>query len=493
MKAVIIGAGFGGLSAAALLARQGYEVSVFEKNEMPGGRASVYHEKGYFFDMGPSWYLMPDVYEKFFEECGTAPSREFELRRLDPSYRIYFGDGKVIDISPDHEKNIALFNSLEEGGGEKLEEYLASAKEKYELSMGELLYRDYRSILDFLNGKLLFEGRKLHILENLDTFVRRYFESDKARKIVEYSIGFLGGSPENTPSFYHIMSHIDMTLGVFYPEGGMRKVADSIYRLAMREGATFSFNEPVEKINVENGKAVGVTTSRGFYDADIVLVNADYPFSEMNLLEPASRTYPEGYWEKKVLAPSAFVVYLGVGKKVGNLAHHTLFLDKDWDSSFDRIFNPEHAAWPESPSYYVNVPSLTDTTAAPEGCETLFILIPLAPGLEDSPRQREQFYTLIMDHLERTIGEDIRNAVEVKRIFALTDFEERYNAYRGTALGLSHTLLQTALFRPAHRSHKVENLYYTGQYTHPGIGVPMTLISSEIVAKEIGEEYSLEG
>ena len=493
MKAVIIGAGFGGLSAAALLARQGHEVSVFEKNEMPGGRASVYQENGYFFDMGPSWYLMPDVYEKFFEECGTAPSREFELRRLDPSYRIHFGDGKVIDISPDRAKNIALFNSLEEGGGEKLEEYLASAKEKYELSMGELLYRDYRSILDFLNGKLLFEGRKLHILENLDTFVRRYFESDKARKIVEYSIGFLGGSPENTPSFYHIMSHIDMTLGVFYPEGGMRKVADSIYRLAMREGATFSFNEPVEKINVENGRAVGVTTRSGYYDADIVLVNADYPFSEMNLLDAAFRTYPEGYWEKKVLAPSAFVVYLGVGKKVGNLAHHTLFLDKDWESSFDRIFNPEHAAWPETPSYYVNVPSLTDTTAAPEGCETLFILVPLAPGLEDSPEQRERFYTLIMDHLERTIGEDIRSAVEVKRIFALTDFEERYNAYKGTALGLSHTLFQTALFRPAHQSHKVENLYYTGQYTHPGIGVPMTLISSEIVAKEIREAYPPEG
>jgi phytoene desaturase len=489
VKIAIVGSGFGGLSSAALLSKDGYEVSVFEKNEQPGGRASVYSDAGYTFDMGPSWYLMPNVYEKFFSAFGKVPGDLFDLKRLDPSYRIFFGDGDVADVAADLEKNYALFDSFEEDGGEKLREYLASAKEMYDLSVNEMLYRDYRSILDFLDGRLIMEGSRMHILENLDTFVNRYFESDKAKKIVEYSIGFLGGAPKNTPSFYHIMSHIDMTLGVWYPEGGIRKVARSIYDLACDHGATFFFNEPVTAIGVTGNRAERVVTTKGAYDADVVIVNADYAFSELNLLDDRHRSYPAKYWEKRVLAPSAFVIYLGVTKTFEALAHHTLFLDKDWADSFDQIFNPKKAAWPKTPSYYVNVPSKTDTTAAPEGCETLFILVPLAPGLEDTPELREAFYEKILDHLEATIGEPVRDTIVVKRIFALEDFSERYNAYKGTALGLSHTLFQTALFRPAHKSKKVTNLYYTGQYTHPGIGVPMTLISSQIVARELNEEF----
>lgn len=489
VKIAIIGSGFGGLSSAALLAKDGYEVSVFEKNEQPGGRASVYSDAGYTFDMGPSWYLMPDVYEKFFSAFGKKPEDLFDLKRLDPSYRIFFGNGDVADVVADLEKNYALFDSFEENGGEKLREYLASAKEMYDLSINEMLYRDYRSILDFFDGRLIMEGSRMHILENLDTFVNRHFASDKAKKIVEYSIGFLGGAPKNTPSFYHIMSHIDMTLGVWYPEGGIRKVARSIYDLARDNGATFFFDEPAVRIEVNGNRAERVVTTKGAYDADVVIVNADYPFSEMHLLDERHRTYPAKYWEKRVIAPSAFVIYLGVTKTFDALAHHTLFLDKDWANSFDQIFDPAKAAWPKTPSYYVNVPSKTDTTAAPEGCETLFILVPLAPGLEDTPELREAFCEKILDHLESAIGEPVRDAVAVRRIFALDDFKERYNAYKGTALGLSHTLLQTALFRPAHKSKKVKNLYYTGQYTHPGIGVPMTLISSQIVARELNEEF----
>jgi len=489
-EVIVVGAGFGGLSAAALLAKNGFRVLVLEKNEGPGGRASVFREKGFTFDMGPSWYLMPDVYERFFAEFGKKPSDFFTLEKLDPSYRIHFGDGKHADVSPDLEKNIALFDTLEKDGGKKLKEYLRSSKEMYELTIHEMIYRDYTSIFDFFTGKMLSEGRKIHILENLDTFVSKHFTSDHAKKIVEYSIGFLGGSPKNTPSMYHIMSHIDMTLGVFYPVGGIRKVAAEICALAEHYGATFRFNEPVTKIQVEGGKVTGVETPLGSYKADIVVVNADYPFSEIRLLEPRSRTYDEKYWESRVLAPSSIVFYVGVNRRFPALAHHTLFLDRNWEDNFEEVFDRKKARWPKNPSYYVNVPSLTDPTAAPEGSDTLFILVALAAGLEDTPALREDLYERVMDKLEASLGEKVRPAVVVRKSFAMNDFRERYNAYKGTALGLSHTLFQTALWRPAHQSKKVENLYYTGQYTHPGIGVPMTIISSTIVAREITHKYS---
>lgn len=489
MNVVIVGAGFGGLSAAALLAREGYKVTVLEKNESPGGRASVYSENGYTFDMGPSWYLMPDVYENFFAEFGKKPEDLFELKRLDPSYRIFFGDTKVVDIASDLEENYKLFDAFEEKGGEKLKEYLASAGKLYESSVKEMLYKDFRSIFDFLNGRLLLQGIRLNIFESLDHFVNKRFESDEARKVLEYSIGFLGGSPQNTPSMYHIMSHIDLTMGVFYPEGGMRKVAQSIYDLALSYGVEFKFNEPVTSIEVAQKKVTGVVTPLGIYDADLVLVNADYAHSELELLTEKYRSYSENYWQKRIMAPSALVAYLGVNKVVESLDHHNLFLEKDWSDKFDQLFDPKKAAWPDSPSYYVNVPSRTDTTAAPPGTDTLFILVPLATGLEDTLENRESLYNHIMDDLEAKIEEEIRQNVVVKRIFALNDFKDRYNAYKGTALGISHTLRQTALWRPAHKSKKVENLYYSGQYTHPGIGVPMTLISSQIVCQEIKNKF----
>ncbi len=351
-----------------------------------------------------------------------------------------------------------------------------------------MLYRDYRSVLDFLNGKLLLQGLRLNILESLEHFVKRRFKSDEARKILQYSMGFLGSAPQNTPSMYHIMSHIDMTLGVFYPEGGIRRVAQSIYELALEHGARFHFNEEVKRIEVIDGVATSVITDRNIYEANAVLVNADYPHSELELLDEPHRTYDETYWESRVMAPSAFVAYLGVDRVIDALEHHNLFLERDWADKFQEVFDPRRARWPERPSYYVNVPSRTDTTAAPQGSDTLFILVPLAPGMEDNEELREGLYRRVMDDLERKVGENIRDHVVVKRIFAINDFRDRYNAYKGTALGLSHTLRQTALWRPSHKSKKVKNLYYTGHYTHPGIGVPMTLVSSQIVCNEIMED-----
>jgi phytoene desaturase len=489
MDIIVVGSGFGGLSAASLLAKDGFNVTVIEKNEQPGGRASVYSEDGFYFDMGPSWYLMPDVYENFYAEFNKKPEDFFKLEKLDPSYRIYFGDTEMVDVAADIEKNYQLFDRLEENGAEKLKEYLKSSEELYEFSLHEMLYKDYKSILDFLNGKLLLQGYKLNIWENLQHYVNKKFESDEARKILEYAIGFLGGSPANTPSFYHLMSHVDLTMGVFYPQGGMRKVVQSLYELAKSYGVEFRFNEPVEMLEVHDHKLKRIITSKGTYDTDLAIVNADYPHSELDLLTKENRTYDEKYWDSRVMAPSAMVAYLGVDTQFEKLVHHNLFLDEDWEHGFDTIFDPAKAAWPENPSYYVNVPSRTDKTAAPSGSDTLFLLIPLAPGLEDTPELREKFYNKIMDDLEAKLGEDIRKHIIVKKIFALNDFKDRYNAYKGTALGLSHTLRQSALWRPAHQSKKVKNLYYSGHYTHPGIGVPMTLISSQIVAQEIKEKF----
>jgi phytoene desaturase len=485
MEVIIVGAGFGGLSAAALLARDGNDVTVIEKNEQPGGRASVYSEKGFNFDMGPSWYLMPDVYEMFYREFDKKPEDYFKLKRLDPSYRMFFDDETVVDLSADINKNYELFESFEEGGGEKLKEYLESSKELYEFSVEEMLYRDYRSVVDLLDGKLLLKGYKLRLWENLQHYVNNRFKSDKARKILEYSIGFLGGAPDKTPSFYHLVSHADLNLGVWYPEGGLRNVVDSVYELAKSYGANFQFNESVELLEVHEKQIKRVITDQGIYEPDYVVVNADYPFSEMNLLTGKNQTYPKDYWEKRTLSPSALVAYIGVNRKVDGLKHHNLFLNKDWEDGFKSVFDPENIAWPEEPSYYVNVPSITDKSAAPDGSDSLYILVPLAPGIRDTNELREKFYNHVMDDLERKLGDNIRKDVVVQKIFALNDFKDRYNSYKGTAFGLTHTLNQTALWRPAHKSKKVKNLYYTGQYTHPGIGVPMTMVSSQIVASEI--------
>ncbi len=489
MKVIIVGAGFGGMSAAALLARDGFDVTVIEKNEQPGGRGSVYQEDGYTFDMGPSWYLMPDVYEQFFADFKKKPEDFFTLENLDPLYRIFYYDKEVYDISSDPEENYQLFESFEPGSGLKLQKYLESSRELYEFSVNEMLYKDYRSVLDLLSGKLLLKAPKLRLWENLDHYVNKQFESDQARKILEYAIGFLGGSPQNTPSFYHLVSHADLTLGVYYPRGGMREIVYAVRDLAESYGAKFIYNQRVELLEVHENRVKRVITDKAVYEPDLVVVNADYHHGEVDLLTPENRSYDENYWEKKILSPSAMVAYLGVNRRVEGLAHHNLFLERDWEDGFNAVFNPEIAVWPENPSYYVNVPSLTDDTAAPPGCDTLYILAPLAPGLEDTPQLREAFYQRIMDDLETKLNDNIRDDVVFKRLFALNDFQDRYNAYKGTAFGLTHTLDQTALFRPAHQSQKVKNLYYTGQYTHPGIGVPMTMVSSQMVAREIKEKY----
>jgi 1-hydroxy-2-isopentenylcarotenoid 3,4-desaturase len=485
-RIVIIGAGFGGLSAAGLLARQGHDVTVVEQLDHAGGRATVWAKDGFTFDLGPSWYLMPDVYQRYFHRMGTSAEAELDLRRLSPSYRVYFGARDVVDVPADLDATLALFDTFEPGGAGKLRRYLDQAAYQYDVAMNEFVYRDYKRLSDFFSRRMLVEGTKLKVFTNLDRYVRTYFTSDRARKVLEYSMVFLGGAPDNTPALYNIMSHVDLVMGVWYPMGGMGAVVRAMQRLAEAAGARFLFDRPVRRIVVRDGRATGVETDEGVIDADIVLANADYHHVETRLLEPRHRQYSARYWETRVIAPSAFVLYLGLDRPVDGLAHHTLFLQHDWMKHFNTIF--KRPAWPDRPSYYVCAASKTDPTVAPEGTENIFVLVPVAAGLEDTDAGRERFATMILDDLEAQIGETIRDHIVVRRSFAHRDFSARYNAYKGTALGLAHTLRQTALFRPRHKSKALEGVYFTGHYTHPGVGVPMTLISSQLVAEEIGTE-----
>ncbi len=485
-KIVVIGAGFGGLAAAALLAKDGHEVTIIEKNEMVGGRARIWREAGFSFDMGPSWYLMPDAFETYFANFGKKPEELYKLIRLDPSYRIFFGPGDKLDISSDLQKNIELFESLEPGSGEKLIEYLEQAKYQYDVSMKQFLYKNFTSIFDFFNKRMLTEGRKLHVFENLDAFTKRFFKSERLRKILQYSMVFLGGAPSNTPALYSVINHADFNLGVWYPEGGFNAVAVAMQKLAESYGAKFIFNSPVTKINVADGVAYSVSTTTEDFEADVVVGNGDYHFIETNLLPKESQSYSKRYWNNRTVAPSAFIIYLGLNKELSSLSHHNLVLSNDWTKHFNAIF--EKPAWPDEPSYYVCAPAKTDSTVAPAGKENLFVLVPIASDLPETPEFREEFAQKIISHFENEIGESITPHIEVKRIFTGEDFAKDYNAFKGTALGLSHTLLQTAMLRPRMKSKKVKNLYYSGQFTQPGIGVPMTLISGQLTRDNIAKD-----
>ena len=487
-KIIIVGSGFGGLAAAGLLAKDGYKVIVLEKNEQVGGRASIWKTDGFLFDMGPSWYLMPDVFEKFFAEFGKKPSDYMNLKRLDPSYRVYFGNKEYVDISKDLDKNFKIFEKMEKGATDKMKKYLETSKYQYDVAMKDFIYKDFQSLTEFLKPKLLKEGLKLHFFDKLDTYAQRFFESDRIRKILEYTIVFLGGTPYDSPALYSLMSHVDFNLGVWYPMGGMGEIAQAMYKVAREHGVEFKFNSPVKKINVNNKKITSVETDTEKFETDNVVVNADMPWAEKNLLDKKNRSYSDRYWNSRKIAPSAYLLYLGLNKKLENIVHHNLYFQTNWEEHFNQIF--KKPMWPDKPSYYLSAPSKTDPVVAPKGYENIFVLVPVAAGLKDNNKIREKYFKKVIDHIEKTIGEKISDSIIVKRIFAHNDFSSRYNSFKGTALGLAHTLRQTAIFRPQHESKKVENLYYTGHYNHPGIGVPMVIISSQILINIINNKNS---
>lgn len=484
--ALIIGAGYAGLSSALLLLREGWRVTILEKNEAPGGRARLWEEGGYRFDMGPSWYLMPEVFERFFASVGSSVAESYKLTKLKNHYKVFFEGQEAVTITEDLERTKALFESFEPGGGERLQKYMDEAQYKYDTAVGEFLYREYRTVFDFFNGKVITKGLSLGIFQTLDKFVRRFFTDTRARQILEYAMVFLGTSPNDAPALYSIMSHVDLKLGVFFPEGGMNGVAQAMARLVAQRGGTLLCNREVTGLKVVDGRVTEALTAEGPFQADLVLNCADYAWSETHLLEPRWQTYRRPYWEKRTFAPSMFLVFLGLRRLIPGLEHHNLSFSAHWDEHFDTIF--KKPAWPENPCFYLSAITKTDPSMAPEGCENLFLLVPVAPGLTDTDEFRKTYLEKVLDHVQKATGEDLREGLETLRVFGPRDFENDYHAWGGTALGLAHTLFQTAVFRPAHRSKKVKNLWYSGQYTHPGVGVPMTLIASDVVVQQITKQ-----
>lgn len=491
-KAVVIGAGFGGLSTAALLAREGLEVTLVEKNEGPGGRARVWRKDGFVFDMGPSWYLMPEVFEDFFELFGKRREDYYRLVRVDPYYRVFFGKGERADVTPDIEATKRLFETFEPGAGPRLGEYLAAAQYKYDTAMTDFLYREYRHLFQFFNHKLAARGLKLDIFSSLDRSVRRFFSDRRARQILEYAMVFLGASPDNAPALYSIMSHVDLTLGVWYPDGGLGSIVKGLERLGTEQGVKFVYDCPATGFRFEGKRITAVRTAKGEFAADLVVNNADYHHVDRELLPPERAAYSEAWWNRRVVAPSMFILYLGIEGRVPELVHHNLYFQEDWRRHFSAI--SKEPAWPDDPCFYLSCPSRSDPSVAPAGMENLFVLVPVAAGLPDGDAVREHYAALVLQHVERVTGMSIKDRIRVRRIFSQRDFAADYHAFRGTALGLAHTLGQTAIFRPATRSRKLRNLVFAGQYPHPGVGVPMTLIASRLaVDAALGTDLAAQG
>ncbi|MFT4921198.1 MAG: phytoene desaturase [Haloarculaceae archaeon] len=476
----VVGSGFGGLSAACFLADAGADVRVLEKNDQLGGRASRLHADGFRFDMGPSWYMMPDVFERFFGHFGKQPEDYYDLQQLDPHYRIFFKDGDRCDARGDPAYMRDLFESYEAGAGEAFDEYLATSERHYETAMDNFVYEDRSRPRDFVDLDVIRATPVgLKLLGSMQSHVSKYFENPKLQQIMQYTLVFLGGAPNNTPALYNIMSHVDFNLGVYYPEGGMGGVVDAIVGLGEELGVTYETGREVTEIT-RRKRGFMVETAEETYNPDSVVSNADYAHTEQDLLPEHERQYDDEYWDSRTYAPSAFLMYMGIEGDVDPLAHHTLVLPRDWDGHFDQIF--EDPAWPDEPAYYVCVPSQTDDTVAPEGHSNLFVLVPIAPGLHDGESVRESYREKILADIADHTGVDLRDRIVVEEQFSVSDFGQRYNATEGTALGLAHTLRQTSLLRPSNRSSAVDGLYFTGSFTTPGIGVPMCLISGEHTA-----------
>jgi len=482
-KIVIIGSGFSSLSAASYLAKKGFDVHVFEKNDTLGGRARQLKKDGFTFDMGPSWYWMPDVFESFYNDFGKSTKDFYTLNRLDPGYQVVFGENEIIPIGDSLEKIYAIFEKEEAGSSQKLKKFIASAKDNYEIAIKDLVYRPGLSPLELITPTTIKKVN--YFLSNIKRDVYKDFKSPKLRQILQFPVLFLGAKPSNTPSFYNFMNFADFGLGTWHPENGMYSIVEAMVALAESLGVTFHTNSAIDKINVDNtGTATGIQVNGKQVQADVVLSGADYHHSE-TLLEPKHRAYSEAYWDKKVFAPSSLLFYIGLDKKVKNLAHHTLFFDVDFDEHARVIYDqPE---WPENPLFYANFPSVSDPKMAPEGKEACFLLIPIAPGIEDTPEIREKYLNIVMDRLEKLTQQSLKKEMLFCESFCVSDFIEEYNSYKGNAYGLANTLLQTAFLRPKLKSKKVKNFYFTGQLTVPGPGVPPALISGKLVSELISE------
>ncbi|MCP9237926.1 NAD(P)/FAD-dependent oxidoreductase [Lewinella sp. JB7] len=489
-QVTIVGAGFAGLSAAAYLARDGYRVRILEKNEGLGGRARTFSADGYTFDMGPSWYWMPEVFENFFNAFGRTAADFYELVRLDPSYEIVFGVEDRVEVPATVHELFALFERLEPGSAPKLRKFLQEAEYKYRVGINEFVQKPGHSVLDFADVRVLKSVFKLQMLTDMSTYVRRLFKHPQLIQLLEFPVLFLGATPANTPALYSLMNYADLALGTWYPLGGMHRIIEGMATVAREQGVEIISGSAVSEVDTREGSVRSVTTQDGrTYPTDMLICAADYHHFEQEVLAPGDRMYSSAYWESRTMAPSSLLFYVGLDRKVPGLHHHTLFFDADFDRHAHDIY--EDPRWPEDPLFYVCTPSVTDQSVAPVGCENMFFLLPLAPGLDDNEEMREHYWDLMCTRLAQRAGLDIRPHVVYRRSYAHREFREDYNAYRGNAYGLANTLRQTAFLKPKLRSKKIRNLWYAGQLTTPGPGMPPSIISGEVAARDIKRAYPL--
>ena len=477
---IIIGSGFASLSASCYLAKAGFDVTILEKNKTIGGRARQLKRDGFTFDIGPTWYWMPDVFERFFSDFSKSSTSYYSLEKLNPAYSVYFGKDDYITIEDTLEKIIKAFEKEEKGSSKKLKKFIKNAKSNYDIAIKDLVYNPGVSPLELITLKT---AKKVNqFFSNIKRDVRKEFKNERLIKILEFPVLFLGAKPSDTPSFYSFMNYADFGLGTFHPKKGMYEVILAIEALAKELGVKIKTNAPVEKIITTNKQATGVVCNGITHHANIVLSGADYHHTE-TLLEKPLRQYSESYWNKKTFAPSSLLFYVGFNKKLVNVNHHTLFFDVDFDVHAEAIYdNPK---WPENPLFYASFPSKTDDNCAPNGNEAGIFLIPLAPGIEDTQKLRELYFNKIIDRFENLTSQNVKKHVIFKESFCINDFVKDYNSYKGNAYGMANTLTQTAFLRPKLKSKKVKNLFFTGQLTVPGPGVPPSLISGKLVSELI--------
>lgn len=484
-KVAVIGAGFSGLSAACFLAKAGHNVTIYEKNKHIGGRARMFEAEGFKFDMGPSWYWMPDVFEKFFANFNAKPSDYYELVQLDPGFQIIFGKDNVLKVPAGIDDIYTVFENIEKGSAAMLRKFLTGASIKYKLGMEELVYKPCLSWSEFMNLPVFRGIVKLSVFDSVSSYVRKYFKDERLVALMEFPSLFLGAMPDNIPALYSLMNYASLSLGTWYPMGGMVKIVDAMAGVATSLGVTIKTGSEISKIEVSGKACKKITTGSVSYDVDAVIASSDYHHTETVLLGADKRNYKEEYWQGKTFAPSCLIFYIGVNKKVKGLIHHNLFFDASLSKHAEDIY--KQPQWPKDPLFYVCCPSKTDATVAPEGMENLFILIPIATGLSDNDEIREQYFQTVIKRMEAICGEQIENHIVYKKSYCVSNFIADYNAYKGNAYGLANTLSQTAVLKPSVKNKKVNNLFYTGQLTVPGPGVPPAIISGQIAAELLSQ------
>jgi phytoene desaturase len=483
---VIIGAGFSGLAAASLLAKEGNSVTVIEKNSQPGGRARQFESNGFVFDMGPSWYWMPEVFDQFYNQFGKKSSDFYSLRRVDPSYRVFFEDDSI-DLPAGEEAVAAIFEKIERGSAEKLSTFLKQAKYKYQVGMQEFVWKPGDGLKEFIDIRVLKSVFKLQMFTSISREIKKLFSHPYIIQILEFPVLFLGAAPKHTPALFSLMNYADICLGTWYPMGGMHEISKAFEKIALDQGVKIKYNEEVIKMEATGSQLTKLISNRQSYEAHTYLSAADYQHVDQSLLPKDYSNYSADYWESRDMAPSSLLYYIGVNKKLPGLTHHNLFFDKDFNAHIDAIY--KQAKWPEEPLFYACCPSKTDPSVAPEGMENLFLLIPLAPGLKDDEISRASCFENVMDRLSERIDINIREHIVYIKEYGVNDFKKDYHAFKGNAYGLANTLRQTAFLKPKIRHKKLKNLFFTGQLTTPGPGVPPSIISGQMVAKEIIKSY----